>query len=342
MDEDKSKKENREINKIDERLVLDIPKDGIKSLFHLFVGRPDSEELVLNRLVRIKKEDIFRLYEKVCEKLDNHHVIGINTNIDVSFENGKTKQFGNWSDFKNFDWVTSEVTHEVLIKFDFLVNLPNFNMPQRHALSIRIMSSPNPLRVLRTVLSSDPDELDQLDSMKGPIICRVDFINNVLAKELLEIVKEWNNCCRKAFIENKFIKLMRKYPRLQQYFFKYLTVLVMSILSVAILFNMTEKINNNSNVTFGNFKFFVIWGLFTAIGLGFFNELRKLVFSYSTRAFDKYNRKYMVFDLTNGDQEKERDLIVKNSKLIWKYIFGVVFNILINIIAGVFVYYLFK
>jgi len=342
MEKDISKSSEDALVNTEERLIAEIPKDGLKALFHLFVGRPDSEELVLYRIVKITQDDILRLYEKINEKLENHHVFSTNSKIDVSFENGKTKLFGSWEEYKSFDWIISEMTTEIFIKFDFLVTLPSFSFPQRHALSVRIMSSPNPIRVLRSMLSSDPEEIDSIENMKGPIVCRVDFINNVLAKELLEIVKDWNSCCKKAFFENKFIIFLQRNSRFHVYFFKFLTLLVMSILSVAILFKLTSDISDDLPATFGNLKLFVIWGLFTAIGLGLVNEIRKVITNYSMNAFEKYNRKFIIFDLTNGDKEKQRELATKNSKHIVSFIIGSSINFIINIIAGIVVYNLLK
>jgi hypothetical protein len=124
MEKDISKKTEDSVNQNDDEstLIAEIPKDGLKSLFHLLVGRPDSEELVLSRPVKVKQEDIIVLYEKLMEKLGNHHVFSTNIKVDITFENGKTKQFGSWTEYKSFDWITSEVTAEVYLKIDFLVN----------------------------------------------------------------------------------------------------------------------------------------------------------------------------------------------------------------------------
>ena len=142
MEKEISKKKEEDIGKVKSKgtLIAEIPREGLKSIFHILVGRPDSEELILTRAVKITKDDIFILHDKLMEKLENHHIFSANIKVDVTFENGKTKQFGSWMEFRNFDWITSEVTKEIYYKLDFLVNLPNFEMPQKHAISIRIMS----------------------------------------------------------------------------------------------------------------------------------------------------------------------------------------------------------
>ena len=326
----------------DNTLVAEIPKEGIKSLFHTLVGRPDSEEIILHRLIKISPDDIFQLKDAIIRKLDNHKVVSISIKIDIAFEDDRIKQFGSWKAFEDFNWISSEVTSEVLIVFDFLVEMPNFKVPQRHTVSVRIMARPNPLRILRSIISEDFDKMDQIQDLKGPIICRVDFINNVLAKELIEVVKEWNKCCKLAFTENKFIKFIRRHPNFLDYLFKYLTLSVMSILAVTILYEITSPIKDSSLLTFGNFKILFSWALLAIVGILLMNEVVKKIFSYAYNAFRNYGKRFLVFELSNGDKEKQKEVIRTDSNNIYKFILGSGFNILLNIIAGVIVYLLLK
>lgn len=78
------------------RFTAVIQRDDIKSLFRFLVGTSDSEEMILARLIRIRKEDILRLFEKLNDKLTNHNVESTVITIDITFANGKVKHFGTW------------------------------------------------------------------------------------------------------------------------------------------------------------------------------------------------------------------------------------------------------
>jgi hypothetical protein len=203
------------------------------------------------------------------------------------------------------------------------------------------MARPNPMRILRSVFSKDPDDSEKFEGITGPIISRVDFINNILAKEILEVIKEWNNCCTLSYIENNYIKFIKKHPNLLEYFFMNLTFVVMSVLSLAIFLDLTSGIDDSIVFTFGNLRFLIIWGVLSILGIGVINEIRKKIFSYSMQAFKKYGSRFLIFELTNGDKQKQIEIILKNSKSIKKFLYGSALNLILNIIGVILVYYLF-
>jgi hypothetical protein len=328
--------------KEDGQFVAVIPRDDIKSLFRFLVGTSDSEEIILSRLVIIKKDDVKRLYEKLLEKLENHNVNSMVVTIDITFGNGKVKHFGTWIDYESYDWVISEETSELFLKFDFLVDLPNYEIPQRHTVTVRIVSQPDTVSILRTVFTKDPDEIDKSLRLGGPILCRVDFVNNVLGKELLDIVKDWNECCQLAIYENKIVAYLRKRPSILKYFFKYLTSFTVSMLSFFIFLKLSANYNETAALTISYFKMIIIWGFLTVIGIVFLNEISNKISSYTMNAFKKYSMRFIVFDLSNGDKEKQNRIIEKDRKNIKKFLLGLGINLLINIVAGIIVWYLFS
>lgn len=107
--------------------------------------------------------------------------------------------------------------------------------------------------MLRTVFTKDPDELDKSIRLGGPTICRVDFVNNVLGKELLDIVKEWNECCQLAIYEKRIVHFLKNYPSILHYFFKYLTIITASTLSIVIFLNFSNQYNLQEPVTLSFF-----------------------------------------------------------------------------------------
>lgn len=67
-------------------LVAKVDKDSIRSLFHLFVGKPDSTQRIFTRAVHVTPQALSDLNSRVQEKLKTHHLDGMIASADISFE----------------------------------------------------------------------------------------------------------------------------------------------------------------------------------------------------------------------------------------------------------------
>lgn len=323
-------------------LVAQIPKEEFKSLFHFMVGSPDNEEIILPRLIIVKPTDIARLYDKIIDKLNTHQIEGAVVTVDITYQSGKVKHFNNWNDFNSFTWDIPEETSELYVKFDFLMQLPNYHIPQRHTVAVRILSQPDTISMLRSILSKNLEELEKAYKMGGPVICRVDYVNNVIGKELLDLVKEWNECCPIAVYENKIVKFLRDHPSIIDYFLKYLTVIIMSFLSIAIFMNIISGYGNSSVFSIALLKDVILWAFITILSIIFLKEISSKLANFAIKSFHKYGNRFLVFDITSGDKERQKKILIKNGKNIRNFFISIGLNLLINIIGGVLVWYLLK
>ena len=73
--------------------------------------------------------------------------------------------------------------------------ISNYEVPQRHTVNVRISSNPNPSDFFKVLLSGGFDESHDLDIQS----CTVDFVNNTLAEELVNVAEHWNELCECAY-----------------------------------------------------------------------------------------------------------------------------------------------
>ena len=136
----------------------------------------------------------------MTEKLQLHNVDAITTSMDVVFENKRILTFKAFSEFESFNFdVESSPTKSIFIQWDFFVKLSSFSVHQRHTVSVRITSSLNPSDVFKIMLSGALDETSDIDMQCCTTLCKVDFINNTLAEELIAVVEQWNGLCESAY-----------------------------------------------------------------------------------------------------------------------------------------------
>lgn len=189
-----------EIQKRDDELILSNENiQNASALLALMHGKSDSICRLFNKEVIIDKNQLYQLNKKIIEKLSLNQVNAMTTSIDISLKNSTTISFKTWDEFEKNNWNSeNSPTDTLFIQWDFFLNLNGFKIPQRHTLSLRISSSPNPSDFFKALINGGLDNSTNFDVKIATMICKIDFINNTLAEELLHIVEVWDNLCECA------------------------------------------------------------------------------------------------------------------------------------------------
>lgn len=320
----------------EKRLVASLPKDGVRSLFHLLAGKPDSVQKPYFREVVVSVDSILELHDQIKDKLKNHHLESLVASVDVTYEDNTTAQFGSWQEFSEHKWVGPEATSEVVARWDFLVSMPDFEIPQRHTLVVTITSDVKPFHILRTVLSSNPDDLENLELEMTPVIARVDFINHILSKELISIVDSWNDALPQPDKERKLYKFIegnsQKIESSIKNIFPFLSFLIAYI---SLDWAFPNEIGS-SPVTIDVIKTAFTWGLIVSASLLFVIRFSGWLSNIASRGISKHGS-YSIFRITNGDKNKQSELDKKNRKHATTFFISGLTSLVLNVVAGVIV-----
>lgn len=311
-----------------------VPPQDLKALFYLFAGKPDSQYKVYRKPVLISPGDIDELNSKITRKLENHDVkMGV-TSVDIGFQKNKTISFGTWKEFSQFDWKCPDVTEYIIVRWDFFVKLPSYEIPQRHTLSVKFTSQINPLEFLRIVFSNEMEEVEGIDHKVSPCVCRIDFVNHILGQELLDRVNEWYEARRSpSCISSKVLKINR-FSRSINLIFQYSIPLVGVLLALFLLEKtIVEEAGLWQSLTLFHAKQLFIWLSLTFFGINIFYALGK---SFSNWTIDKlYNfGKVRIFEMTNGDKKIQKEIEEANKTNKKKFIAGCVISLILNVLAG--------
>ena len=183
--------------------------DDFKSFFYQLNGKPDTEIRLLKAKKILEIADIRSINEQVAAKLENHEIKAEISSINFVLSNRKIKDYSNWLEFERENWDTkNEKIQTFSIKWDILIKLPKFTLPQRHSMKLRIGGDILPKDIFQLMLTSD--DISQLIEAQTPTVYKVDFINDIISGELLNIVDNWHqglkDCPKSAPIEEFFKK----------------------------------------------------------------------------------------------------------------------------------------
>ncbi len=172
-------------------LVARVPKEQLKSLFYLFSGKPDSRIKTFKDAIQITKPDVLELHDCISAKLATHHIDAVIATVKIGYEGSQLSEFGTWAEFAGHTFTEPEKVEEIVVKWDFLVNVREYANPQRHTVLFRVSREMKPSQLFHMLGAGNHDELDQVDVMSCPAFCRVDFINAQISKELINVVSDW-------------------------------------------------------------------------------------------------------------------------------------------------------
>lgn len=190
--------------------ISELSTTNISALLSLLHGKNDSICKLFNKEIKVNIVNLKQLNKMMCDKLETHNVDAITTTVDIAFLNKQILHFKSWQEFEDYDFqAVNSSTKSVFIQWDFFIRVDGYEIPQRHTVNIRIASSPQPSDMFKVLLSGGFDESHDIDIQGSTMICKVDFINNTLAEELVNIAAKWNDLCESSVHEKgKFLQFL--------------------------------------------------------------------------------------------------------------------------------------
>ena len=174
--------------------------------------------------------------------------------------------------------------------------------------------------------------MDDFEINAANIVARVDFVNQTLGDELINIVDKWvKGLDYRNMKQNNFVLVLRKYRKWVAYFINYVPVCMICLVGILYIDKLYKfLIGQNDNLIYFKFSAIIIILFFLVYII--FGHLARSVFS----KLEEYKTPF-VFDITKGDRANMENIIHENTKNGRSTIFNIVINIIINIVCGILV-----
>lgn len=221
---------------------------------------------MLPRAVHVNPQAVLDLSERIQEKLRTHHIDGMVASADVVFEDKTTIEFGGWAEFESFRWTTSKETKEIRLQWRFLLAVQGYELPQQHALTVKLSSESRPLEVLQAMLSKHPADGDE-EIKFAPTICRVDFISHSIGQELISVVEEWNKALPRPDVRTSIVSKLDDHSDKIAAFIDHSTPALFAIAGLVYLSSMYSASESNAELTVGVAVCLMRWLMVTGIAV---------------------------------------------------------------------------
>lgn len=318
-------------------LVSRIPKEHLKALFYLYAGKPDSRIKVFKDSVYLEPCDIVELNDCIVRKLDAHNVGAQVTSVTVGFVGANIQEFGSWAEFTAHSWHDPNCIEEVVVKWDFMVQVQRFDVPQRHTLLVRISSDMKPGKFLQLLASGNSDEFEKMDVMTAPAFCRVDFINAQISKELINEVTDWYDGRRSPALIPSVYYWFKKKRNGIAIFTHYSLPFMFSLLWASAYIWYYSSLADIGEVI----KFSAVWIFFGVYLTQPIGKIGHLLASSVYGRLDEISGNRVAFNFTSGDKKRNAELISQNNLLGKRFLIQTCWAMLLNVVAGVVATYLY-
>jgi len=318
-------------------IVAKLPKEQLKSLFYLFAGKPDSRMKVFHKPIFIEINDIIELNDCITRKLKTHNIDSQITSLTIGYIGSDIQEYGTWEEFMSHHWQDPECIEELVIKWDFMVSLDSYEIPQRHTLMVRISSDMKPGKFLQMMASGNSDDFDKVDVLSAPAFCRVDFINAQISKELINEVSDWFKARKQpALIPNTYYWLKKRRQGIAELLHHSSLLMYAVVWAAAFLWSGANSYEDEMPM-----QHIAIW-LF--VGLTVLTPVHKIGHILASRIYnslDELEGSKVVFEFTSGDKKKNAELIDTNKQQGKKFIKESIWSLALNVLAGLIATYLY-
>lgn len=252
------------------------------------------------------------------------------------FEDKTTLEFGGWAEFEAFRWTTPKVTKELRLRWNFLLAVQGYELPQQHALIVKLCSDAKPIELLQAMLSKHPAEDDGAHMNFAPTVVRVDFISHTIGQELISVVEQWNESLARPEARTGFFIDIDKHKEKIAAFIDYSTPVLFALASIGVLRKIYPSSEFSTPLTVGVGVGLMNWLICSLIAIYLSDKVSSLLAKSTYQAIDKYGM-YSMFRMTNGDENRGQKIAKANKKQIRKFFVSTSFSFLLNVVSGILV-----
>lgn len=283
--------------------------EQFKSLFYIVKGKRDTQIKLYSDNKSLTKNSIIELNEKVQQKLLLHTIENKLINVSVTLDGNHILTYGNWVEFMNEKWESSQRTMSVTLDWEFEMILPNrlHTIPQTHSLKVRFGQGLKPNEFFHLLMTGGDES--EIEESQAQMVTKVDFVNATIANELLQIVAEWYKALPLRKEENKINDWFKKRASV----LKMIAEIFIIASGIALLYPLILfLIHNSKNTQQSELIFCVVASIMFTFTI--FNRLAVFFSNKISVTIEKLDGTALI-ELTRGDFNQIESVIKKNKSL---------------------------
>jgi hypothetical protein len=263
----------------------------LQQIYSELTGKSESISKYYDDPIRLTFDDIEQIHHRILQTWEQYNVISSTCSFTVYYLRNTKDQFNTLDRLRFQIGSGSEPVESLLLKYEFLIILPNLTKPQTYSVSIRVVSRLALERRMREGMYS-PFSLPRFIRLMGKHTGSVEitYADYSVARNFLSVIDDWFKTIPRS-LQNRTMKFLQAYSHWIPRIGRFSTGIIVTFI---IMFLLPKFIQSNQ-VNLLIFSQFFVWsglGIFVAYTLAgwssFFAEMA--IDSWSEISYIKLNR----------------------------------------------------
>ena len=279
---------------------------SIKTVFHLMTAKRDSKSKVFNNDVRITRDSIDDLNNRILRKIRNHYDLdqeASNISVHINFDDRRELTFSGYEAFSQDKLSNPSIVRNITIKWSVLLKLPYYEQPQIHELVVKMTDGLKPQELMHLLFAGKLDDIESL-KLNSSVVASVDFIDYQLGDEFLNIVGEWvDSITVNSVYDNIMYKLSIHSKKISRSIKNVITIICLYGLYFMVS-SIFKKYNGlvYENITISDLNSILSILFYGGVATFFISRMSYYLTNNIYRVLNDYNVSH-VFDITSGDKK---------------------------------------
>lgn len=193
----------------------------IQDIYNEFTGKSEEISKGYSKAIQVGLADIEQLNSKVGQLQEQYNICSKNSSVTIYYAVDTREVFSSFERFRMYDASRVSPVESILLKYDFLIKLPQTNRLQSYTLSIRLASRISIMKNMRDEFPHDvPLPLLSLLGNRNAIVS-INYIDYMVARNFQDGVKGWIDGLEEHSFHKAIKFLQRKshyIPKFTKYF----------------------------------------------------------------------------------------------------------------------------
>lgn len=178
-----------------------ITMQQLQQIYSELTGKSESISKYYDDPIHLSFDDIDQLNHSIVQTWEQYQVVSSSLSLTVYYTRNTKEQFNSFERFRLQISGGAEPVESVLLKYDFLVILPNVSKPQTYTISVRVVSR---LALERRMREGYVGSLPRFIRIMAQNTASVEitYVDYSVARAFLTAIDEWYQTIPRS-IENK-------------------------------------------------------------------------------------------------------------------------------------------
>ncbi len=299
----------------------------VQAVYNELTGRTEELTKFVEAPFRLRFDDLKQLDAKIRQMFEQYHIASSSTTVTIYFGQEARETYSSFERFSAFDSSTTKEVQNILLKYEFLIILPEAKRPQPYSLSIQLTSG---LAVVKQAKAGLPRGLPAMAFLQGPSgKLSIEYVDYLVARTFLDTVSNWTDALDTSPLRQPLKFLVQNSQWVRR--FTQCSLVVGALFTLCS--NLTRWISTGPEATHDLARF-LLWSVFI---LGLANFVGKFFGSLAERFLDDLYAASAI-QLTRGDtklietnsSERRVNLLKAGASVVFSFLLGVLASIIAN------------